>query len=519
MRIAPETKLGRYEVISHLATGGMAEVYLARTSGLQGFSRHVVVKRIRSEFVGDPRFVRMFLDEARLAATLHHRNVVQVYDVGQEGNQYFFAMEYVHGEDLRNILATTSKRGERVRLDHALTIIQGAAAGLEYAHTRLGPDRAPLNLVHRDVSPSNLLVGYDGGVKLVDFGIAKATSSGSGETQTGALKGKISYMSPEQIRGAALDRRSDVFSLGILLYELTTTTRLFRGSSDFETMQQIVTGRVPAPTEVVPDYPPELAQIVARALAIRPDERYPSAGALLGDLEEFAARAQLTLSSIALARWMATLFGSRPEPWNAGAPEPTEPQGDAVDAWSQLDDVPGAAEVTRAAPVPAIRRPAPPPTAPAAAAVATPTRGGSSARHVIPLDPGRGGASGSAPGTEELSIDDLGMDLSTPRRPAASTLSGSMSTGPVTSDLVASQLSDLSLSGPSRLRRDSLGLAPAGGHAARRLQARRRRRLMLVAIVVTGIAIVVGAVMLRTRPARPTTPTEAPGAAAPAAPR
>jgi serine/threonine protein kinase len=321
---APLAQMGRYRIVRHLATGGMAEVYVARTSGLHGFARHVVVKRIRPELASDPRFVRMFLDEARLAACLHHHNVVQVYDVGQDHGDYFFAMEYVHGEDLRQILAEVSKRRERLGIGHALAIAQAAASGLHYAHDRAGDDGRPLHIVHRDVSPSNVLVGYDGGVKLVDFGIAKA-AIGAAETQTGTLKGKASYLSPEQVRGVPVDRRSDVFSLGILLFELTTTTRLFAAPTDFEIMRQIVAGDVPRPGAVVAGYPPALERIVLRALAVRPDDRQATAGELLHDLEAFASRAGLTMSPAALGRWMFELFGARPEPWQVAAPiDPAE---------------------------------------------------------------------------------------------------------------------------------------------------------------------------------------------------
>src|SRR5262245_61090239 len=176
----------------------MAEVLLARSSGIEGFTRHVVVKKIRQALTKDPSFVQMFLNEARLAAQLHHANVVQVHDIGQEGNEYFFAMEYVHGEDVRRLLTQLARRKEKTPIAHAITIIGAAAVALHHAHEQRGADRKPLGIVHRDVTPANIIVGYDGNVKVVDFGIAKAVARTHEETQAGTLKGKASYMSPEQ---------------------------------------------------------------------------------------------------------------------------------------------------------------------------------------------------------------------------------------------------------------------------------------------------------------------------------
>jgi len=218
--------LGKYELIKRIATGGMAEIYLARVSGLPGFEKIVVVKRILPQLATNQEFVQMFLDEARVAATLHHPNIVQMYDIGAVDGNYFISMEYLHGEDLRSIARAMRQKGQdRVPLEHALGIGVGIAAGLHYAHEKVGFDGKPLHIVHRDITPQNIFVTYDGGVKLVDFGIAKASNRAS-ETRYGSLKGKIPYMSPEQCRSEPLDRRSDIFSLGILLYEQTTSVRL-----------------------------------------------------------------------------------------------------------------------------------------------------------------------------------------------------------------------------------------------------------------------------------------------------
>ena len=311
---APTTVLGRYQILKHLAQGGMADVLLARTRGIEGFERHVVIKRIRAEQARDERYVTMFLDEARLAATLHHHNVVQVNDIGEQDGEYFFAMEYVHGEDVRALLMRLSSRGEQVPLEHVITIITAAAAGLHHAHEQRGPDRTPLGIVHRDVSPANILIGYDGGVKVADFGIAKAAHR-TVETRSGTLKGKVAYMSPEQCVGEAVDRRSDVFSLGIVLYELATVRRLFKGENDFLTMTSIVLGHIPPPSKFRLDLPQELEDIILKALGNKPGERYASADEMRLALEQLAATLGLRTSSTTLADYVKQQFGERPEPW------------------------------------------------------------------------------------------------------------------------------------------------------------------------------------------------------------
>ncbi|HXI58553.1 MAG TPA: serine/threonine-protein kinase [Polyangia bacterium] len=314
-------QLGRYELLARLAVGGMAEIYLARAQGMSGFEKLLVLKRILPQHALDPELLRMFLDEARLSATLTHPHITQVYDIGTQGDTPFFTMEYVHGANLREILNTQATvaggGGGRALPDaHAVSIIAAAAAGLHYAHERRGADGQPLQIVHRDVSPSNVLVTYDGAVKVADFGIAKWASQRT-QTQAGALKGKFAYMSPEQCRSQPVDRRSDVFALGTLLYELTTGTPPFRGDSDYEILTHIVNDAAPAPARPAGDYPPDLARIVSRALARAPEDRYPTAQALQVDLETFARQHQLSLSSVALGDFMRTLFADRMAAWEA----------------------------------------------------------------------------------------------------------------------------------------------------------------------------------------------------------
>jgi serine/threonine protein kinase len=209
--------LGRYQILKQLATGDVADVWLARASGLEGFTRHVVLKRIRAELASEERLVEAFLAEARIAGALHHQNVVQVHDVGEQDGAYYFAMEYVHGADVRELLSRIRERGEQVPLEHVIAIVTATAAGLHHAHEQRGPMGEPLGLVHRDVCPANILLGYDGSVKLVDFGMARAALR-SAKTASGVLKLKASYMSPEQCCGKTVDRRTDTFALGIVLY-------------------------------------------------------------------------------------------------------------------------------------------------------------------------------------------------------------------------------------------------------------------------------------------------------------
>jgi len=319
------TKLGRYEVLKHLAHGGMADVLLARSTGLGGFERHFVIKRIREELAQDPKFVDMFVAEARLAGALHHHNIVQVQDIGQEAGRYYFAMEYVHGEDLRALLGQLHERNEQMPVQHIVTIAASVAAALHHAHEQIGPDRTPLNIVHRDVTPANILIAYDGNVKVVDFGIAKAGIQRL-ETAAGVMKGSVPYLAPEQCTGKLVDRRSDIFALGIVLYELATVRRLFKADTEFLTMSAIVQARVPRPTVIRKDLPIDLERIILKALAKEPAARFQTAEELRQALDKFATKERLTTSANALAGYMRKLFGDRLEPWVAGAETPVREQ-------------------------------------------------------------------------------------------------------------------------------------------------------------------------------------------------
>ncbi len=331
--LGPGSVLGVYQLLERLAVGGMAEIFLARRVAQAGFEKTVVVKRILPQLAQNDEFVHMFLDEARLAAQLHHPNIAHVYDVGVDEGLPYFVMEWVQGRELREVMYAAAGSGG-LPLEHAIKIVVSVAAALHHAHERLGPDHRSLGIVHRDVSPSNVLVTYDGGVKLLDFGVAKAARRRT-ETLAGTLKGKIAYMSPEQCRGEEVDRRSDVFALGILLYELTTGLRLYSRRSELAMLQEIVGRDAPRPSSRIPGYPQALERIVVRALRRDAGERYQTAEELALDLEQLAAQSHLLLSQVELRRYMRQLFpGSQAEPRHQGLLLPSVSQNHASSSSS-----------------------------------------------------------------------------------------------------------------------------------------------------------------------------------------
>jgi len=277
--------LGKYRLIAELGHGGMAEVFLAVVRGPAGFNKLVVIKQIRPQLAEDPEFLGMFLDEARLAARLSHPNVVQTNEVGQEGERYFIAMEYLEGQPLNRVIHRLQKSGGLPTAMHVKVIID-ALAGLHHAHELADYDGTPLSVVHRDVTPHNIFVTYDGQVKVVDFGIAKALNSSS-ETRTGVLKGKVAYMAPEQARGERVDRRADLFSVGIVLWEAATGKRLWKGVPDITILQRLLAGEIPAPRSANPEVPETLDAIIQKALAHQREDRYETAAELALDLEAY----------------------------------------------------------------------------------------------------------------------------------------------------------------------------------------------------------------------------------------
>lgn len=277
--------IGRYVLYSEVAAGGMAAVHLGQLRGPAGFSRTVAIKRLHSHFAKDPEFVAMFLDEARLAARIRHPNVASVLDVVTLGPEVFLVMEYIHGESLYRLLRAASGERQYVPIPVAVGIVCGALRGLHAAHEATGERGEPLSIVHRDVSPQNILVGEDGVPSVVDFGVAKAATRAQ-VTREGQLKGKLAYMSPEQLHERAIDRRADVYAAAVVLWETLTNRRLFAGDNPGRILVKITEGDTELPSRYRPDVPPRLERIVMKALALRRGQRYATASEMAMALED-----------------------------------------------------------------------------------------------------------------------------------------------------------------------------------------------------------------------------------------
>jgi serine/threonine-protein kinase len=277
--------IGRYELIRHLARGGMADVYLARMGGVAGFQKTVVVKQLLPSLARDAVFVEMFLDEARLAAQLNHANVVQIFDLGEQDGQYFIAMEYLDGPSLFRLIEASRQIQVRLPLEDGLYLLSRVLEALAYAHSRTDEHGQPLGLIHRDVSPENILLSRAGEVKLADFGIARAANRRQSTTASGSFKGKLHYLAPEMLRGEAFDARSDLFSTGVVLYQVLTGRLPFDGANGPAILDSLINDTPRPVREFRPKMPAALQQIVDRALAKNPRDRYPRAQAMQSDLQ------------------------------------------------------------------------------------------------------------------------------------------------------------------------------------------------------------------------------------------
>ncbi len=300
-------KFGKYTLLERINVGGMAEVYKAKSYGVEGFEKMVAIKRILPTIAVDEDFIAMFIDEAKISVQLNHANIAQIFDLGKIEESFFIALEFVHGKDLRTIWDRHKSRGLRIPIPMATYIITRVCEGLDYAHRRKDAAGQDLHIVHRDVSPPNILLSYEGEVKIIDFGIAKAANRAS-KTQAGILKGKFGYMSPEQVRGRNLDRRSDVFSLGIVLYELLTGERLFSADSDFSVLEKVRNVSILPPSTFNRNIPPPLEKIVLRALSKDPDDRYTTAYDMQEDLQKFLIFNDTAFARKDLASYMKRAF-------------------------------------------------------------------------------------------------------------------------------------------------------------------------------------------------------------------
>ena len=279
----------------------MAQIYLAKTKGLAGFEKYLALKIINSEYANEQRFIQMLIDEAKITVSLSHVNIAQVFDLGHVDGIYYIAMEYVDGLDILRLVNGLHRLDEKVPIEAAIFIARQVCAGLDYAHSRTDPNGSPLNLVHRDISPQNILVSCNGEVKIVDFGIAKAAGL-STKTQAGVVKGKVNYMAPEQVMGKPADRRCDVFSLGIVVWEMLTSQMVYSGDNVGDLVAKVRRAKIAPPSSVRKDIPPELDGIVLRALAANPQERYQTAHDFQAALTNFLSLRDPNYSASDVAR-------------------------------------------------------------------------------------------------------------------------------------------------------------------------------------------------------------------------
>jgi eukaryotic-like serine/threonine-protein kinase len=324
----PIRRLGGYELRAKIADGGMAEVYVGRRIGGHGAGEVVAIKTIREQFARNREFVTMFMDEAKIVARLRHPNIIRYHELGSDDDQLFLAMELLFGQSLWSLWDACRARAVRLRYDMIAWIGARVADGLHYAHELVDEQGLPLDIVHRDVNATNIFVTYDGEIKVIDFGLAKAANRAS-KTAAGVIKGKVAYMSPEQAVGAPIDRRTDVFALGTTLWELACDRRLFKRTDDVETLRRVHAAEVPDATRIVDGFPPDLWRVLERALARDKDRRYRTAAELARDLDRTAhAMGSDGTGPAPVAKVMRELFAedqARQVAWvaEASGPEPS----------------------------------------------------------------------------------------------------------------------------------------------------------------------------------------------------
>ncbi|HYV47906.1 MAG TPA: serine/threonine-protein kinase [Myxococcaceae bacterium] len=336
---------GKYQLLERIAVGGMAEIFLARQ--VEGPEKTLVIKRIRPHLSRQTAFVKMFLNEAKLAAQLNHRNVVQIYDLGKIGESYFIAMEHIRGRDMRRIIPKADSQGIPFPMVYALKIASSACEGLYYAHQKHDMYGNPLSIVHRDVTPENVMVSFDGVVKVLDFGIAKAAGQIE-QSRGGEIKGKLSYMSPEQCMGLPLDQRSDLFSLGAVLYEWVTGYQLFTGDSEVAILKSITEGKIYSPSYFKADIPDAVESVLMRALEKERDKRYQTAWDMQSDIDKLLAEYDFTPTSLHLANFLRQVFHDelREDEKKVSLPASEQDEQVAVGALSPQPTAPDARDPT-----------------------------------------------------------------------------------------------------------------------------------------------------------------------------
>ncbi|MEL6186597.1 MAG: protein kinase, partial [Myxococcota bacterium] len=303
-------RFGPYVILDRIGDGGMAEIFLAKMQGYSGFEKLIALKKIHPKYSRNETFAQMLIHEAKLAAALNHFNVVQVHDLGEIDGQVYIAMEYVRGRDLAAVLSNTYRRDERLPIELSLFVATEFLTGLEYAHRMRANDGTPLGIIHRDISPQNVLISYEGEVKVTDFGIARVIAGKEAFQLPGNLHGKFGYMSPEQALNREIDQRSDVFSAGVVLWEMLVGARLFRGRDQHETINMVTSKEVPPPSSLNPEVPEEVDRICTKALSRDRRLRYQTMGALLGELSRVAEERSRRAGSRDLSVYMRRQFGT-----------------------------------------------------------------------------------------------------------------------------------------------------------------------------------------------------------------
>ena len=306
MFLSQNEKFGKYILLDRIAVGGMAEVYRAKLTGEKGFEKLIVVKKMLPHMTEDTEMVTYFIDEAKLAALLQHENIIHIYDFGETEGSYFIAMEYLFGKDLKSVFHKSSQMNLPINLENSLFIASKICEGLEYAHNLMDLHGASLNIVHRDISPQNIFITYDGKIKTIDFGIAK-TSTQTTKTRVGIIKGKVAYMSPEQAEGKSIDRRSDIFAVGILLYEMITRKEMYDGDT-MQVLNKAINAQYEPPENLTPGLPPKVYEILHRALNKNLEKRYQSCGEMMTDIENCLYDIKCRPNAKMLAKYITSLF-------------------------------------------------------------------------------------------------------------------------------------------------------------------------------------------------------------------